>query len=87
MVLKRAGGRHHPGQVLRRAQIASDGAIVVRPDRVIAWRSPAVLTAVLSQTLGADRLLSQGRQVPDRLECWPALMTVCREGAPSANVR
>jgi len=41
VVLKRAGGRHHPGQVLRRAQIASDGAIVVRPDRFIAWRFPA----------------------------------------------
>ena len=45
-----------PGRFLL---IASDGAIVGRPDRFIAWRSPAaasdpraVLTAVLSQTLG-----------------------------------
>ena len=43
----------------RHRQIASDGAIVVRPDRFIAWRYPvaasdprAVLTAVLSQILG-----------------------------------
>ena len=45
-----------PGQFLL---IAGDGAIVVRPDRLIAWRSPAaasdpraVLTAALSQILG-----------------------------------
>jgi hypothetical protein len=45
-----------PGRFLL---IAGDGAIVVRPDRFIAWRSPAaasdpraVLTAALSQTLG-----------------------------------
>jgi len=43
-----------PGRFLL---IAGDGAIVVRPDRFIAWRSPAaasdpraVLTAALSQT-------------------------------------
>ena len=42
----------------RHRQIASDGAIVVRPDRFIAWRYPAaasdpwaVLTAALSQIL------------------------------------
>ncbi len=42
----------------RHRQIASDGAIVVRPDRFIAWRHPAaardpraVLTAALSQIL------------------------------------
>jgi hypothetical protein len=40
-------------------QIASDGAVLVRPDRFIAWRYPAaasdplaVLTAALSQILG-----------------------------------
>ena len=44
---------------LRHQQIASDGAILVRPDRFIAWRHPAadsdlraVLTAALSQILG-----------------------------------
>jgi hypothetical protein len=43
----------------RHRQIASDGAIVVRQDWFIAWRSPAaasnpraVLTAALSQILG-----------------------------------
>ena len=43
----------------RHRQIASDGAILVRPDRFIAWRHPAaasdpraVLTAALSQILG-----------------------------------
>ncbi len=43
----------------RHRQSASDGAIVVRPDRFIAWRYPAaasdpraVLTAALSQILG-----------------------------------
>ena len=43
---------------LRHRQIASDGAILVRPDRFIAWRHPAaasdpraVLTAALSQVL------------------------------------
>ena len=43
---------------VRQRQIASDGAILVRPDRFIAWRSPAgdsdpraVLTAALSQIL------------------------------------
>ena len=42
----------------RHRQIASDGAIVVRPDRFVAWRYPAaasdpraVLTAALSQIL------------------------------------
>ncbi len=42
----------------RHRQIAGDGAIVVRPDRFIAWRHPAaasdpraVLTAALSQIL------------------------------------
>ena len=45
-----------PGRFLL---IASDGAVLVRPDRFIAWRSPAaasdpraVLTAALSQILG-----------------------------------
>ncbi len=43
---------------LRHQQIASDGAVLVRPDRFIAWRTgrrqrpPAVLTAALSQILG-----------------------------------
>ena len=44
---------------LRHRQIASDGAVLVRPDRFIAWRHPAaasdpraVLTAALSQILG-----------------------------------
>jgi 2,4-dichlorophenol 6-monooxygenase len=43
---------------LRHRQIASDGAILVRPDRFIAWRHQAaasdpraVLTATLSQIL------------------------------------
>jgi 2,4-dichlorophenol 6-monooxygenase len=43
---------------LRHRQIASDGAILVRPDRFIAWRHPAgtgepraVLAAALSQIL------------------------------------
>ena len=43
---------------LRHRQIASDGAIVVRPDRFIAWRCPAAsgepkaaLAAALSQIL------------------------------------
>jgi hypothetical protein len=43
---------------LRHRQIASDGALLVRPDRFIAWRQPAgagepraVLAAVLSQIL------------------------------------
>jgi 2,4-dichlorophenol 6-monooxygenase len=43
----------------RHRQIASDGAILVRPDRFIAWRSPAAggepraaLAAALSQILG-----------------------------------
>ncbi len=44
---------------LRHRQIVSDGAVLVRPDRFIAWRHPgaasdpgAVLTAALSQILG-----------------------------------
>jgi 2,4-dichlorophenol 6-monooxygenase len=43
----------------RHRQIASDGAVLVRPDRFIAWRHPAsasdpraVLAAALSQILG-----------------------------------
>ena len=43
---------------LRHRQIASDGAILVRPDRFIAWRQPAgtgepraALAAALSQIL------------------------------------
>lgn len=43
---------------LRHRQIASDGAVLVRPDRVIAWRHPggttepeAALAAALSQIL------------------------------------
>jgi hypothetical protein len=43
----------------RHRRIASDGAVLVRPDRFIAWRYPvaasdprAVLTAALSQILG-----------------------------------
>jgi 2,4-dichlorophenol 6-monooxygenase len=43
---------------VRHRQIASDGAIVVRPDRFIAWRCPAgsgepeaALAAALSQIL------------------------------------
>ena len=54
------GGCHDPRCAWQRhRQIASDGAIVVRPDRFIAWRHPAaasdpraVLTAALSQILG-----------------------------------
>ena len=43
---------------LRHRQIASDGAVLVRPDRFIAWRHPAgasepqaALSAALSQIL------------------------------------
>jgi len=43
---------------LRHRQIASDGAVLVRPDRFIAWRHPAgtgdtrpALAAALSQVL------------------------------------
>jgi 2,4-dichlorophenol 6-monooxygenase len=50
---------------LRHQQIASDGAVLVRPDRFIAWwhpaaasDPPAVLTAALSQILGR-RLFAQ----------------------------
>jgi 2,4-dichlorophenol 6-monooxygenase len=54
------GDYHDPRCAWQRyRQIASDGAIVVRPDRFIAWRYPAaasdpraVLTAALSQILG-----------------------------------
>jgi 2,4-dichlorophenol 6-monooxygenase len=54
------GAYHDPRCAWQRyRQSASDGAIVVRPDRFIAWRYPvaasdprAVLTAVLSQILG-----------------------------------
>jgi hypothetical protein len=78
----------------RHRQIASDGAIVVRADWFIAWRSPAAASDPgpsspprSARSLGADRLLSQGRQVPDRRGCCAALMTVCRQRAPGANVR
>jgi 2,4-dichlorophenol 6-monooxygenase len=54
------GDYHDPRSAWQRhRQIASDGAILVRPDRFIAWRSPAaggepraVLAAALSQILG-----------------------------------
>ena len=58
---------------LRHRQIASGGAILVRPDRFIAWRHPvaagdsrAVLTAALSQILGwpVDRVASLARPRP-----------------------
>jgi hypothetical protein len=51
----------------RHRQIASDGAIVVRPDRFVAWRYPAaasdpraVLTAALSQILGRRSFAQPG---------------------------
>ena len=79
---------------LRHRQIASDGAVLVRPDRFIAWRHPAAASDPgpsspprSARSLGADRLLSQGRQVPDRRGCCAALMTACRQRAPGANVR
>jgi hypothetical protein len=78
----------------RHRQIASDAAIVVRPDRFIARRSPAAASdpgpsspPCSARSLGADRLLSQGRQVPDRRGRCAALMAVCRQRAPGANVR
>jgi 2,4-dichlorophenol 6-monooxygenase len=54
------GDYHDPRSAWQRhRQIASDGAILVRPDRFIAWRHPAaasdpraVLIAALSQILG-----------------------------------
>jgi 2,4-dichlorophenol 6-monooxygenase len=54
------GDYHDPRCACQRhRQIASDGAILVRPDRFIAWRHPAaasdpqaVLTVALSQILG-----------------------------------
>ena len=54
------GDYHDPRNAWQRhRQIASDGAILVRPDRFIAWRSPAAggepraaLAAALSQILG-----------------------------------
>ncbi len=57
----------------RHRQIASDGAILVRPDRFIAWRSPAgasdpraVLAAALSQILArtVSRVASPARPRP-----------------------
>ena len=57
----------------RHRQIASDGAILVRPDRFIAWRSPAgsgdpraVLAAALSQILArpVGRVASPARPRP-----------------------
>jgi 2,4-dichlorophenol 6-monooxygenase len=77
-------------------QIASDGAVLVRPDRFIAWRYPAaasdpraVLTAALSQILGRRPHAQEGRagRFPGRRGCCAALMAVCRQRAPSANVR
>ena len=58
---------------LRHRQIASDGAVLVRPDRFIAWRSPAgasdpraVRAAALSQILArpAGRVASPARPRP-----------------------
>jgi 2,4-dichlorophenol 6-monooxygenase len=54
------GDRYDPRcDWLRHRQIAGDGAILVRPDRVIAWRQPTgatapreVLAGALSQVLG-----------------------------------
>jgi 2,4-dichlorophenol 6-monooxygenase len=57
----------------RHRQIASDGAVLVRPDRFFAWRSPAgasdpraVLAAALSQILArtAGQLASPARPRP-----------------------
>jgi 2,4-dichlorophenol 6-monooxygenase len=52
---------------LRHRQIARDGAILVRPDRLIAWRHPAddsdpraALTAALTQFLGRRPLAQAG---------------------------
>ena len=51
----------------RHRQIASDGAVLVRPDWFIAWRYPAaasdpgaVLTAALSQILGRGPFAQPG---------------------------
>jgi 2,4-dichlorophenol 6-monooxygenase len=58
---------------LRHRQIASDGAILVRPDRFVAWRHPAAdsepraaLAAALSQILGrpVGRVASPARPRP-----------------------
>jgi hypothetical protein len=90
------GGDYHDPRCawLRYRQSASDGAIVVRPDRFIAWLYPAAAgdpgpssPPRSARSLGADRLLRQGRQVPDRRGCCAAMMTVCRQRAPGANVR
>jgi 2,4-dichlorophenol 6-monooxygenase len=57
--------RAAPGCATR--QSASDGAVLVRPDRFIAWRHPAaasdpraVLTAALSQILGRRAFAQPG---------------------------
>jgi 2,4-dichlorophenol 6-monooxygenase len=60
------GDYHDPHSAWQRQrQIASDGAILVRPDRFIAWRSPAAdgepraaLAAALSQILGRGPVCS-----------------------------
>ena len=77
------GDYHDPRCAWHRyRQSASDGAIVIRPDRFIAWRYPAAASDPRpsspprsARSLGADRLLSQGRRVPDRRGCCAALMT------------
>jgi hypothetical protein len=79
---------------LRHRQIASDGAVLVRrtgssPGGTrppLATPGPSSLPRS-ARSLGADRLLRRGRQVPDRRGCCAALMTVCRQRAPGANVR
>ena len=62
------GDYHDPRSAWQRyRQNASDGAILVRPDRFIAWRSPAAASDPgprspprSARTLGADRLLRAG---------------------------
>jgi aromatic ring hydroxylase-like protein len=74
---------------LRHQQIASDGAVLVRPDRFIAWRHPAAASDPgpsspprSARSLGADCLLRRGRQVPDRRGYCAALMTSLSPAGP-----
>jgi len=71
------------------AAVVPDGSAAPAPGRFLLtasdpWPSSPPCSA---RPLAADRLLSQGRRVPDRRGCRAAVMTVCRQGAPSANVR
>jgi 2,4-dichlorophenol 6-monooxygenase len=69
------GDYHDPRSAWQRyRQIAGDGAVLVRPDRFIAWRSPAAggepraaLAAVLSQILGRGPFARAGSA-----GSWPA---------------